>query len=864
MNSRMFAIAGAAICAFVLNSPAGTYNYSFSGSGNWDAPSRWQENGHPETSADTVRIGSGTVIVAGDDLDILKTVGTVVLEQSDTVLVISNDNALALSTYIAGDGRVVKEGVGTLTVDAANKDSQKYPLSNPGGWDVQRGDLAIDNPGAWSTVRIAIPLAVHSPGRIVFSSSTLAASELQIRSLDGDGTLVNGSDVARQINFYTTPGTSKKCVFSGTAVGSFKYKCASSAVQYFSGSGCAIVHKAADLYGGFLGADEFPAAGINFRENATFEYTGNGGESPAKNNSFLNAAQVVTFSAGPNGGCTVKYGFINPDDKYTMNELVLSGDNAYPAVFDGSFNMKTTKDKTKNLACYLKKTGTGTWRFTAANKANRGTVAVEKGTLEYESMAEKGTSCSLGDASILHREYTGARDDEKAVGYAYLLGDGTLAAAGDDAVATMKYVGGGAVAVTGRTVAVKGSGRFSSASAALKWAGFTSAAPGANELILGGDAEKCIASAVTNGVGTLSVVKEGSGDWTVEGDFDFSGGVEAREGELKIDASKNFKWYKLILKENWRAATGAGDGSTIWISQFGLFDSEGRNWIENLVYNSAANGNVQNLKPGEVALGHTSFVYLNEQPVTYALTNAFNSANTCFGGCRSWNNTFSPSKNPLANPDAWVHIVVRPHETTNALVRYDIRQRSFSGSVTYEQTFARDVRSWSLEGSMDGVNWENLDTVISNANPTTGGEWRWIGTKRTSAHNAGEGLGPIAAETSRDVLRPSSVASVSAAAGATVRVNAPLAANAVRLDYALGGGTIDGFALAKNGTIDLVNVPDDIGRSMEFSLSLANVSGLENLAGYAVRINGKDRGWSARYLDGKLVVTAPGMYLFIR
>ena len=864
MNSRMFAIAGAAICAFVLNSPAGTYNYSFSGSGNWADSSRWQESGSPETSSDTVRIGSGTVIVAGDDLDILKTVGTVVLEQSDTVLVISNDNALALSTYIAGDGRVVKEGVGTLTVAAANKDSQKYPLSNPGGWDVQRGDLAIDNPGALSTVRIAIPLAVHSPGRIVFSTSTLAASELQIRSLDGDGTLVNGSDVARQINFYTTPGTSKKCVFSGTAVGSFKYKCASSAVQYFSGSGCAIVHKVADLYGGFLGADEFPAAGINFRENATFEYTGNGGESPAKNNSFLNAAQVVTFSAGPNGGCTVKYGFINPDDKYTMNELVLSGDNANPVLFNGTFNMGKTQDKTKDLACYLKKTGTGTWRFSAANKANRGTVAVEKGTLEYESMAEKGTSCSLGDASILHREYTGARDDEKAVGYAYLLGDGTLAAAGDGTVATMKYVGESPVAVSGRAVAVKGSGRFSSASASMYWRGFTSAVQGNNELILAGDAADCHASCVTNGIGKMSVVKEGSGDWTVEGDFDFSGGVEAREGELKIDASKNFKWYKLILKENWRAATGAGDGSIVWIAQFGLFDAEGRNWIENITHNTAANGNVQNLKPGEAAFGHSSFVYHSNDAVTYALANAFSSADTICGGYRNWDNNFNPSGNPLANSNAWVHIVVRPHETTNALVRYDIRQRSFSGSVTYEQTFARDVRSWSLEGSMDGVNWENLDTVISNANPTTGGEWRWISTNRTSAHKAGEGMGPIDDETSRDVLRPSAVASVSAAAGATVRVNAPLAANAIRLDYALGGGTIDGFALAKNGTLDILNVPDDVGRSIEFPLSLANVSGLENLAGYAVRINGKDRGWSARYSDGRLTVTAPGMYLFIR
>ena len=864
MTFRTFILASAATFGCLSNSDAATFNYDFSGSGSWSDSSRWKEGGKPGSSDDQIRIGSGTVVASNGDLEVLKNVGTVVLTQSDTVLVISNDSALALSTYIAGEGRVVKEGVGTLTVAAVNKDSQMYPLSNPGGWDVRYGDLIIDNPGNQSTVRITIPLAVHSPGRIVFSTSTSSASELQVRSLDGDGTLVNGGSADRQINFYTSPGTSKKCVFSGTTVGSFKYKCANSAVQRFSGSGCAVVHKVVDMYGGFLGADVFPASGINFRENATFEYIGKGGESPVKDNSLLNDAQVVTFSAGSDGGCTINYCFKNPGDKYTMNELILAGDNAYPAVFNGSFNMGKTQDKTLDLACYLKKTGTGTWRFTAANKANRGTVAVEKGTLEYESMAERGTSCSLGDASILHREYTGARDDSKEVGYAYLLGDGTLATSGDGTVATMKYVGENAVAVTGRTVAVKGSGRFSSSSAELKWVGFTSAVPGNNELILGGDAPGCIAGGVTNGVGTLSVVKDGEGDWTVEGEFDFSGAVEARKGVLNIDASKNFKWYKLVLKENWRAATGAGDGSIIWISQFGLFDAEGRNWIENLTHNSAANGKVQNLKPGEAAFGHSSFVYHSGDAVTYSLANAFNSANTVCGGYRNWDNNFDPSKNPLANSNAWVHIVVRPHETTNALVRYDIRQRSFSGSTTYEQTFARDVRSWSLEGSMDGINWENLDTVISNANPTTGGEWRWIGTKRTSAHNAGEGLGPIAAETSRALLRPSSVASVSAAAGATVKVNAALPAAKIKVDYALGGGTIEGFALAKNGTLEVVNVPEDMGRSLLIPLSLVNVSGAENISGYTVLVNGKNKSWSCRYSDGYLKVDAPGTVILFR
>jgi hypothetical protein len=165
---------------------------------------------------------------------------------------------------------------------------------------------------------------------------------------------------------------------------------------------------------------------------------------------------------------------------------------------------------------------------------------------------------------------------------------------------------------------------------------------------------------------------------------------------------------------------------------------------------------------------------------------------------------------------------------------------------------------------MDGVNWENLDTVISNAHPTTGAEWKWIGTNRTTPHNAEEGLGPIAAETSKNVLRPSSVASVSAFAGATVKVNAVLPTSKIKVDYVLGGGTIDGFVLSKNGTLEVVNVPDDAGHSLLIPLSLVNVSGVENITGYSVLINGKNKSWSCRYSNGCLKVDAPGTVILFR
>ena len=321
--------------------------------------------------------------------------------------------------------------------------------------------------------------------------------------------------------------------------------------------------------------------------------------------------------------------------------------------------------------------------------------------------------------------------------------------------------------------------------------------------------------------------------------------------------------------ENWRAETTGGDGSIIWISQFGLFDSEGKNWIENLTHNKAANGKVWSLKSGEAAFNHPNFIYHSSNdvsdPVKHSLENAFNSDQSCVAGVRDWENTFSPSKNPLANKNAWVEIVVRPNETTNAIVRYDIRQFSYSGSAAFQETFARDVRSWSLEGSMDGVNWELLDNVISNANPTTGAQWKWIGINKNAEHQPGEGLGPIASETSQDVLRPASIASVSAAAGATVKVNAPLVTSKIKCDYSLGGGTIEGFVFADgNGVIEIVNAPEELDSPISVPVTLVNVGGIENLSKYSVVINGDNKVWKGRYADGCLHVNPPGTVVVIR
>ena len=872
MKMKRIVLSTLAGCGLAIGVQAATFYYDPNGSGKWSDASRWKGNSGTPGEKDEVRFSTEEVLVDDTDLDVLKNVALVGLDNETAKLIISNDTDHLISTYICGPGEVVKKGSGVLTVNAYDRNkTQKYPFCNSGGWNVQCGDLRIENGNNLTVISIQIPLAVYNPGKIIFAfpmeknAEGKDITDIHVRSLEGDGTIVNELDPIKKLTFYTSPLGATR-TFSGTYSGSFYFISSAASSQCFIGTGCDVLHSAQPiLLGGYLGLDKFPDQGIVFRKNTKVEYIGTGREeSEAKNCNLNNQAQVVEVSAGPYGDCKIRYKFLNPGDKYTMNEMVFSGNNIKPAIFAGSFSMgKTKEEPKKDLACYIKKTGTGTWRFTSAERANKGTVAIEKGTLEYESIAEKGTSCSLGDASILHSEYTGNRDDDKAVPYAYLIGDGTVAEPDDPTVATMKYVGATPAAILTRPVAVKGSGRFLSKTAKMLWSGFTSASEGNNEIILGGDVEDCRAYGVTNGIGTLSVAKEGLGDWTIDGNSDFSGEVEARAGTLKINASKNYGWYKLTLKENWSGARpGVGDGSIIWIAQFGLFDALGQNWIKGLTHNEEANGDVQKLRPGEAAFNHKDFYYHSSDSTAYSLENAFNGNQSVVCGRRN-SVSFATENNPVVNPDAWVEIVVRPNETTNALVRYDIRSWGHSDSDGYKEIFVREARSWSLEGSMDGINWESLDSVISNKTPTTGAVYRWIGTNKDSDHQPGQGLGPIASEPSQDVMRPTSVASVSAMAGAIVKVNAPLATSKIKCDYN-GGGTIEGFVFADgNGVIEIVNAPDGLN-SISVPVTLLNVGGVENLSKYSVSINGISTVWKGRYANGHLHVNPPGTVVVIR
>ena len=123
---------------------------------------------------------------------------------------------------------------------------------------------------------------------------------------------------------------------------------------------------------------------------------------------------------------------------------------------------------------------------TSSDKAKyKGVFAVEAGTLEYESLAEAGSWCSLGFATVLHEPYSGTRDDTRSVPYAYLLGNGGTASDAD--LATFSYVGSSDVNVATRPIALKGAARVRNATnRSFAMRGVTSAEAGIHELVLDG------------------------------------------------------------------------------------------------------------------------------------------------------------------------------------------------------------------------------------------------------------------------------------------------------------------------------------------------------------------------------------------
>ncbi|MCQ2391330.1 MAG: hypothetical protein MJ240_07890 [Kiritimatiellae bacterium] len=865
--SRRLVCVAVGACAGVLL--GGTCTWNPAGNGGWADAGRWIENQAPG-AGDVVVFNACTGLVTSADAATLAKVAEVTLTGNASGLIISNaaaDGVFEFGKKVSGDGVLIKTGDGVTKMTYAES-AEKTGYWMSGGLEVLDGTLVLPRSPAkdlWLT-----KLTVMSPGVFVHTGTSYTRV---LGGVWGTGTISN--DVSKPL--YIGGGSAANpAVFAGRFTSqaypcSYNFSDPNNKVQHYIGA-------QSDNAKGFLHyCDDGTVGLVRFGNSAEGNLTSVGavnqmlayrglrprllylgsGEVSTREIHFGTGGRDAVLDAGEQGGLQLNGRLsTHATECNHMNAFTLTGNG------ENVFNMAyatVTNPAGRNVSHYVTKDGDGSWRFTAGKvRTMIGTLEVKKGTLKFDSIAERGTDCAVGPANLTHSKYYGnynatkpetrAIDDSKAVPYAFLLGNGVDATT-DPHLATLDYTGTTDAEVHTRVIAVKGTGRLKTTSAALVWDGVTAAEAGNQTLVLA-NADYPLMAVVTNGPGTMSVVKEGGGLGYLGRGSAFSGDLAVKGGTLRITGGQ-YGWYRLTITETWQNATNAAGevlntgGGSLVIRQFALLDDQGENQILNLPHNKSADGSPWLLKPGEAAIGCTNYRILGTddrgREVTWALSNMFTTAGTSTGMVRrNLDNTSNITYRGFnTESNRMMSVVVRLPQAAKAVTHYDIR---CSGYWPYaDSSTVRMPRAWTLEGSCDGMTWDMLSTITTNdntyANIPTGATGHWYSNNSSTP---GMGYGPMAAEAAGET--PLQVASVAAAAGAKVEVlgGRVVTANGLSLDCAAGeGGVLSGIAFAADSTVRLTGFDERlVGTALP--ISLPNCTGL-NGSKWKVMIDGVSR-----------------------
>lgn len=611
-----------------------------------------------------------------------------------------------------------------------------------------------------------------------------------------------------------------------------------------------------------IGTNEWMEAKAN---GARFVYLGEDGEETDKKLTFDNSSVPMIMDGGAHGGVTFTgiWGWTG-STRY-MRRLVLDGSNTVNAcVFAGPYDDYGTS----GYATYITKKGPGIWRLADnADRKNHGVIAVEDGTLRFDSIAEAGEVCSLGLASALYADYYG-KDilSENAVPYALLLGGGTTEG-------TLEYTGSEDASCTSRLVAVKGPARLRNATDNdfyLK--GVTGLGEGTRVLALDGDSMTADnrLEAVTGGTGALSIAKDGAGTWTLAGDQKLNGGtIDVKAGTLVIERKAVVPtWYRFTVKQCMmyslvnRGLLTQNDRSrsydkTLFLNELAFYDANGVRCNAGIT-EAAAGTAVGDLQAGQV---------LQTMGVTVSARSParlFDGSGTG-DGWHAKNEAYDYYMTP-ETPQTWIQVVFRPKtaDLGKVIAAYDFANTYTSSSnLKYQRWYQPDI--FTVEGSADGENWTVLTNVLESAENITGGHWNSDDGTVSNADRPGKGF-PVDGRLHADVAFDG-VSAVSVAKDATLKADVAdgdkFVIRGLTLDPADGAGTIDGFDFAEDGIFNLKTLPQG-GSSYKFTLM--NSSGFENVGNWTVRLNGEE---TTRYdigvkPTGEVTILRKGLILMVR
>ena len=551
------------------------------------------------------------------------------------------------------------------------------------------------------------------------------------------------------------------------------------------------------------------------------------------------------FDGGPHGGA-IFTGKWNTSSTY-LQCLLLTGSNTTPCEVScdimHNVNKETEVKVTNELGevinklCYATnysfhvfKRGTGTWRFNdGSSRVNDyygsglcGGFSIEEGTLQTESLTERGETCALGTSAYLFGGYYGVYDESKAVDWSFSFGQ-TNATGEAVKEGTLEHVGSQVAVSSRRKCVLIGNARIkSSGTERMHMNDFSALTPGEKTLALdGANTQSNVVTGVCDGNGIVSVAKDGSGLWILRGNQTFSGDLSVNGGTLLVEAPTNrFTWFRFTMRHVLTISQ---------IAEIALFDKDGNRFGTGLnlpswyVGGNTCEDNGRRylaLEPGEVCSGKSGpFLQYSGNN---SMKGMFDNTATV-GGC-IYNNMRTPSEYRMHQ---WLPITFRLPDDAPEAAKYDICRHDPAG-------IERNPWSFMMEGSRDGATWELLhetDGLVA-ALPD---KLHWYSDN--SEFQAGVAPTGYAINGNPPVSSLQNIRYVSVAKNATLKTECDNVGKigALRVDASAGCGTIDGFAFKDSANLDVVNMPEE---GATVPITLENVTGFTT-AKWSLTINGE-------------------------
>ena len=472
--------------------------------------------------------------------------------------------------WLAADGTVVQDGDSNehydywaaLTVDAGTLYMPQYCTGNQiyYGWVTVAENATLYTTSAkvssssWTRVRKLIGKGTIKNQKTSSTCTRSGHSLTIVRTTDPDEMTYFEGKVLSPVTIYNNGAD-----YTLAGTGSTASIRLASGDGLYPAAGARCVTRVGSMAAGGAGSS------VTFADSCgALVYVGTSDETADLPMSFGGSGAATLTSCvdfGVHGGLDITGPWGQTVSDYVRN-VYLYGDSEKECVFN---NAMSEASETSVLG--FVKRGTGIVRFGMGNVQSRafgGSVAIEDGTVRFDSIEEAGALCSLG------------RADKLAGSAAYVLG-------GEGKDPVFEYTGSVDAFCSTRPIAlVYGGGHLrNSADANLTFSGVSARDAGSSPtLVLDGanTAGENVVREISDGAtgAKVNVTKEGAGTWKIGGNLTFSGKVKVSGGTLAIaeqnrtPAIQDYKWFRLSF-----AHIGNNARNTMNIRQIGLYDAKG-------------------------------------------------------------------------------------------------------------------------------------------------------------------------------------------------------------------------------------------------------------------------------------------------